>query len=187
MTLDTTIAIDIPSEDPEAAAWRLYHFARGLVDTPNDIKHAPLKPKEYGCRSIRNPMGIGLNAWMRVNYDHNLHEHGPDCEDPDEAKWIHSDPCSIGLATHEVLFDTTYGYRGDNGETCSDLHARYIIALGRWCDQQGLKWWWQNEFTGEWHRGTEGLAEFGDAFRDTGAEAWFQTKVIPAIAASIGR
>lgn len=186
MTLTTSVAVDMPSEDSEVAAWRLYAFVRELVDTPSDVKPDP-EPKKFGHRSIWNPPGIGLNAWVWVNYDQDIHEHGEDCEDPDEAKYLHSDPTLTGLATHEVNFDTVYGYCGDNGETCSDLHARYITAVGRWCDQQGLKWWWQNEFTGEWHQGAEGLAEFGDAFRDTGAEAWFQTKVIPAIAASIGR
>lgn len=54
----------------------------------------------------------------------------------------------------DVRLDTAYGYHGPNGESCSDLHRSIVAQLGAWLDEQGVNWWAQDEFTGEWHERT---------------------------------
>ena len=54
----------------------------------------------------------------------------------------------------DVRLDTTYGFRGPNGETCGDVHREVCARLGAWLDEQGLDWWAMDEYTGEWHHRT---------------------------------
>ena len=89
--------------------------------------------------------------------------------------------CRAPVAFVEVSFDTAYSYRAPNGAGCGDLHAALVNALGAWCDQRGLMWWWQNEFTGEWHEGRDGLDELGEGGK--AATDWFVGTVAPAITA----
>ena len=100
--------------------------------------------------SIANDPGQGLCAWLIV---------------------YHRDQVEVSL-------DTAYGYDAD-GEGCGDLHARLVAQLGHWLDGKGIRWSWQNEFTGEIHEGYEGLADLGSG----GAEAstWFREIVAPAL------
>ena len=49
-----------------------------------------------------------------------------------------------------VSWDTTYGYRDDQGRSCSDLHRELTAELGAWLDEQGIDWLAQNEFSGRW-------------------------------------
>lgn len=82
-----------------------------------------------------------------------------------------------------VNWDTSYSYRGPNGQSCNDLHAYYIVALGRWLSDRGIRWCWHNEYSGEWFDGVNGLETLSQA----GAEAqdWFHAVAVPAIAAHI--
>lgn len=67
-------------------------------------------------------------------------------------------PCdyhaNIPPAYIDVRLDTTYGYRDENGWGCSDVHRDIVAKLGAWLDEQGVNWWAQDEFTGEWHERT---------------------------------
>lgn len=82
----------------------------------------------------------------------------------------------------EVNFDTAYGYTSPEGFGCSVLHALYIVKVGQWLADRGVKWRWHNEFTGKWHDGVDGLQEFvADGRR---AVTWFETVVNPAIMAA---
>jgi hypothetical protein len=115
-----------------------------------------------------------------------LHGHCADCGDPEHDEWVATDPTENGTAALEVSFDTSYGYRGPNGESCSALHARLVAKLGEWLDGRGVAWWWCNEYTGEWHAndaaGRAALAEFAGAHtRPGGADEWFRSLVLPAI------
>jgi hypothetical protein len=144
-----------------------------------DGEHIPAPGSPW---SIFNEIDQGLCALLDVHYrpDGPLHagtSHWDDC-DPGcdyaphlQAHWLH------------VSFDTAYGYRGDNGEGCGDLHARLVAQLGQWLDRQGIGWKWQNEFTGEIHDRYDGLTEL----RSGGAEAsdWFRDIVRPAIVARL--
>lgn len=132
MTLDTSIAIGKPCDVREVFA-----FCRTLLGAPEDtpVRERVCDDYKAGCKTIGNPIGIGLPALLEIYY----------------------------------------------GESCSDLHARLIRALGQWCDGRGLPWKWQNEYTGEWHDAYDGLDEFGDAHKATGADNWFRNTVMPAI------
>jgi hypothetical protein len=181
MTLNTSVAIGAPTDVRE-----VYAFCRKLLDTPEDVQ--PQESEDGHQRCIRNPGGIGLAAWLWINYGADgplRHECESWCdEDCDDAAGDR--PTDNGWAAIEVQFDTAYGYRGADGESCSDLHARLVTALGRWLDRKGLPWKWQNEYTGEWFNRFDQLDAFGDAHRSTGADDWFRNVVLPAIVSAGG-
>lgn len=180
MTLSTNVAITGP-----VSARAVYDFLRPLVKTPEHVQ-PDIKDGE-----IWNPGGVGASAWLIIY-------HGPDDgaqvmprvdgadndPDPDERDYLSESPQHNGTTHVLVDFDTAYSYR-ENGETCSDLHARLVTALGKWLDAQNAPWKWHNEYTGEWFDRYDGLAEFGDAHRATGADEWFRSLVLPAIAAEL--
>jgi len=176
MTLDTKIAITGP-----VSAHAVYNFLRPLVNTP-----AGTEP-EVKDESIWNPCGIGANAWLIVYHGPNdgaeLMPRDSDCDSDyeDERSYSRRSPHYNGTSHVVVSLDTAYSYRTDDGEGCSDLHARLIRALGQWLDAQDIPWQWQNEFTGEWSQRYDNLDAFGDAFKSTGAQAWFDNTVRPVI------
>jgi hypothetical protein len=59
--------------------------------------------------------------------------------------------------------------------------ASLVAELGKWLDERGVRWLWKNEYTGEVHSGYEQLIELCSGGFE--AAAWFQTTVLPAIAA----
>ncbi|MBN9791269.1 hypothetical protein DMP17_22060 [Pseudonocardia sp. TMWB2A] len=195
MTLSTNVAIGKPHNVRE-----VFEFCRGLLGTPDGT---PVREGagylDERTKRIGNPIGIGLPALLDITY-------GPDgplthrCDRfcstelggefdttqeqiDDHTRYVAESPTQNGWAAMIVDFDTAYGWRGEGGETCSDLHARLVTALGQWLDARGLPWKWQNEYTGEWFDRYDGLAEFGNAHRATGADAWFRNQVVPAIQA----
>lgn len=193
MTLSTMVAIGKPYNVRE-----VFDFCRRLLDTPDGtpVREGTgyLNPQ---TKQLGNPMGIGLVALLDVTYGADgpmVHQHDKWCstelggeyntsqEDIDEhARHIANDPTENGWAAIVVDFDTPYGYRGEGGETCSDVHARLVTALGKWLDERNLPWKWKNEYTGEWFDRYDQLDAFGDAHRMTGADEWFRTTVMPAI------
>jgi hypothetical protein len=182
MTLDTSIAIGKPTP-----VRPLFDFCRELLGTPVDTPFEQEDCKyRTGCKQIFNPGGLGLPAWLWIYYgaDGPMIGKPDDPNDPDDVEYVASTPTKNGWAAIEVTFDTAYGWHGQDGESCSDLHARLIRAVGQWCDRKGLPWKWRNEFTGEWHDAYEGLDEFGDAFKSSCAQDWFTNTVLPAIAAA---
>ncbi len=85
-----------------------------------------------------------------------------------------------------VDFDTAYGIRTADGMGCGDVHAVLVGQLGKWLDDQGIRWSWCNEFSGDVHSGPdryERLAELLSGAAE--ATAWFHNTVMPAIAADI--
>jgi hypothetical protein len=147
--------------------------------------------------TLMNKPGQDFNAWLRLNYkpgaplrtEADAASHDEDCNvpgseyyDPEEAvcEGDHQPACWV-----EVSFDSSYGYRDDQGRGCGDLHAGLISELGQWLDAQGVAWSWKNEYTGEVHHGYSSLVEL--ASDGCASQAWFQTTVAPAIAAEIGR
>jgi hypothetical protein len=193
MTLSTKVAIGKPHDVRE-----VFEFCRELLGTPEGTPvHEGEGYLNDQCKRIGNPIGIGLPALLDVTYGADgpmIHRCDKWCatelggewnhtqEDLDEhARHIAEDPTENGWAAIVVDFDTTYGYRGEGGESCSDLHARLVTALGRWLDERGLPWKWRNEYTGEWFDRYDQLDTLGDAHRCTGADAWFRDTVLPAI------
>jgi hypothetical protein len=171
MTLSTYMLVLDPT-DVEA----LYAEANRLVagDAEVRVNRAP--------GEIHNAGGQGLPAWLEVTYGVD----GPlDVElDPDEEE-EDGTPYQRWPQPHaiRIKWDTSYGYRDPNGRNCNDLHAAYIVAIGRWLDKRGIRWCWHNEYTGEWFDGAAGLETLSKA----GAEAqdWFLNMALPAITAHI--
>lgn len=122
---------------------------------------------------IANAPGQGFDAWLVVYYGELGHDRW--CQDPDEP------PCD--RQQHQphrvrVNWDTAYGYRSELGG-CTELHAMYILDLGQWCDERGLRWAWVNEYTGKMHHGRNGVSEFLQSGDD--AMSWFTNVVVPYI------
>jgi hypothetical protein len=199
MTLNTKVAVGKPTD-----VRKIFDFCNQLLNAPGTVEwsEGDCDGHRAGQSEIYNRPMQGLPAWLWIYHGSRVHEHDEWCDsEVGPAKWddtgqhvvtqdevdqhvaeVAADPTMNGWAAIEVTFDTAYGYRGDGGESCSDLHARLLTALGQWLDARDLPWKWQNEFTGEWHDGIDGLAEFGDAFAMTGAQSWFEDVVKPAIA-----
>lgn len=146
--------------------------------------------------TVGNELGQGLPALLDISYrpDAPLRtaeqaaEHDEDiCNLPGVAWYDEaSGPCD-GVRTWrracwlEVSFDTAYGYRDDRGYGCGDLHAEYVAKLGQWLDAKGVRWEWENEFTGEIHTGYSRLIDLASGGFE--ASAWFRTAVRPFIEA----
>jgi hypothetical protein len=149
--------------------------------------------------TISNNPGQGLRAWLMLHYRpgaplrtaDQAAAHDEDCNLPENDLYTEEwGPCD-GDHTYRranwltVSFDTAYGYSDDRGYGCGDLHAEYIAKLGQWLDAKGVRWEWQNEFTGEIHRGYTRLIDLASGGFE--ASAWFRTSVLPAIAAEAAK
>jgi hypothetical protein len=152
MTLSTRVRIT----DPVPVADLRLHLTRLLGgDESTRWKHREPSSDPLGYANPRyaNEPDQGLTAWLFVHYGAD----GPLLpEDPEDPA---PEPACV-----EVIFDTTYGYRGPRGGGCGDLHAwlieeiaDYLVRLGR---RGGLHW--QYEYDGSWHRDTVELAMLGD-------------------------
>lgn len=186
MTLDTRIYVLDPVP-PQA----VFQFCRGLIgaedrhtygETPGGLSNAP---------------GQGLPAWLMLYHGNGAPlttpeqaaAHDDDCNMPESKYYEPTEPLCDGTHTYRracwltVSFDTAYGYSDQRGYGCGDLHAEYIARLGQWLDSIGVRWEWQNEFTGEVHSGYDRLGDLGRGGKD--AADWFRTAVLPAIAADM--
>ncbi|MFC5744764.1 hypothetical protein [Actinomadura rugatobispora] len=137
------------------------------------------KPEPGNAWSIGNNAGQGLCALLDIHYrpDAPLRAKDGGCEwycDPDCEDEHRSRACWL-----EVSFDTGYGHRDQQGRGCGDLHASLVADLGKWLDERGVRWLWENEFTGEIHSGYERLIDLCTSGFE--ATAWFRSTVLPAI------
>jgi hypothetical protein len=116
-------------------------------------------------------------------------EHDEDICNLPASEWFDAERSECTGGGHDpahwlaVSFDTAYGYSDERGYGCGDLHAEYVAKLGQWLDGKGIRWAWENEFTGEIHTGYERLIELSSGGFE--ASAWFRTTVLPAIAAEL--
>lgn len=185
MTLNTEVVATTPCDPQE-----LFHFCRSLLGATETHPYTD-KPrheiwKEPGLHKIGNAIGIGLPALMWAIYRPGLEPrrtpeesvaHDEGCDTDCDGKY-HDPACWV-----EVHFDTAYGYRGDRGEGCGDLHAQLLFDLGQWFDERKIGWGWQNEFTGEWHY-EDHYAALKELCSDGGrAMAWFTETVQPLVEA----
>lgn len=196
MTLDTRIAIQ--GKAPYSAM-DIFRQCRTLLDTPDTV---PVDQKDSrwneGTKMLMHPPGVGLEAWLIMYYGADgplVHQHDKWCDTElggeynttqeqidAHAEDIASDPAENGWATMVVSIDTSYGFRNDRGESCSQRHARFIFELGTWLEACGMEWKWRNEYTDEWHSRYEGLKEFGGYHNSPGGpNDWFRNTVLPAI------
>jgi hypothetical protein len=185
VTLDTRINIIDPT--PPAA---VFAFCRALLGAADRHTHTATE------RCLSNDPGQGLPAWLMLYHGNGAPRvtaeqaatHDGDCNMPGNTYYEPDEPQCDGryhdrAGWIEVSFDTAYGYSDDRGYGCGDLHAEYVARLGQWLDSLGVRWEWQNEFTGEWHTGYDRLGDLGRGGKD--AADWFRTAVLPAIAADV--
>jgi hypothetical protein len=165
MTLSTDMLVLDPT-DVEA----LYSEANRLVAAGIEVR------VNRAAGEIHNAPGQGLPAWLEVTYGID----GPlDVElDADEVE-EDGTPYQRWPQPHAIRinWDTSYTYRDSQGRTCDDLHAAYIVTLGRWLDERGVRWCWHNEYTGEWFDGATGLETLSEA--GAKAQDWFQSMALP--------
>lgn len=144
-----------------------------------------------GVWSIGNDVGQGFCALMWIEFKPDLplrtedesRAHDVDCDDDcDGSGFAHYPPCWL-----ELRLDTTYSYRGPQGEGCGALHAKLLAQIGRWLDARGVSWGWQNEFSGERHFGDARYERLVDLVSGgVQAAAWFESQVRPFIEAEGG-
>jgi hypothetical protein len=173
MTLSTNIYILDPVDPLE-----VFNFVnKYLLNAENPrFKHEPYKwGNDPEIMTLSNEGGQGFDAWFMSKY----RKGGPlytedqiDEEDYDEP-YLTDPACFMKLD-----FDTAYGYNVPGIGGCSQLHSRYIVALHAWLAAKGVRIKWQNEFTGEYHDGLDGLEEFAGNGDD--AQAWFKS-ILPGV------
>ena len=179
MTLSTLVAITAPVDATEIHAWA----NRELLRAP-DAEHS------VGSGEIANAPGQGLDAWLitrhndgaPINWRQILYvpDEKPDYEDDDDYARECARADAMAEAWAVLDFDTAYGYVSD-GKDCGGLHAEYIARICQKVGPEHVRW--QNEFTGEWHDGLDGLADLGRGAAQ--AVDWFHTTALPAIIADI--
>jgi hypothetical protein len=148
MTLSTYVRVIDP-----IAARPVFDFCRDMLGCTDAN---PWEATTWGDgKALMNKIGQGLPSMLIVEY-------GPDGPLPASDDPHFGPPTQAALS---VNFDTAYGYKTATGAGCADLHAWLVRELGAWLDRRGHKWMWQNEFTGEWFNGSDGLDAFGDADR----------------------
>lgn len=203
MTLDTRIFVL-----DKVAPQKTFHFCRDLLGatdrhTFTDEQDSTWRKGESFVEpsnpwTISNNPGQGLPAWLMLHYrpdaplrtPEQAAEHDEDICNLPERDWYDaaSGPCDgkwhRPACWLTVSFDTAYGYKDERGYGCGDLHADYISRLGQWLDAKGVRWEWENEFTGEVHTGYSRLVELASGGFE--ASAWFRTTVLPAIQAEGG-
>jgi hypothetical protein len=186
MTLNTKIFILDQADHAE-----VFHFCRSLMDCTDAHKFGD----SGGCIS-NHPMQ-GLPAWLMVYYrpgemlltPAQAAEHDEDICNVPTSEWFDAEQGECTGEGHDpahwlaVSFDTACGYSDQRGYGCGDLHAEYVAKLGQWLDTKGIRWAWENEFTGEIHTGYERLIDLSSGGFE--ASAWFRTTVLPAIAAEL--
>lgn len=178
MTLSTDMVIIEPIDPRSVFDFALALLAGDFPGTPGWTYTPATESKGFGTSHYATTCGQGLAAWLFVHHA----DDGPlTIADEDWEADEPLPPCNEHCV--RIDWDTGYSYRGANGEGCGDLHARMVATVGHWLDEQGKTWWWHNEFTGEWHKGAEGLESLGNAGDE--AMSWFVTSVLPAIRASV--
>lgn len=181
MTLNTRIYIQGP-EDPES----LYSFINPLIGGNSDT-HV-----KRGEGSIYNAPDQGLAGWLEIDFGRDggpyraegVHDEYCPVINELERQYLEpgEEPSCVASCTPcwiKMSIDTAYSYSDAYGG-CTILHARLIVSLHEWLQQRnGTPFSWQNEYTGEVHKGLDGL----DDFIGSGEKAmeWFTGTVKPAI------
>lgn len=200
MTLDTRIYV-LDQVDPHET----FRFCRDLLGATG--RHVWYDRQDTTWRkgesfvepgnpwTVGNELGQGLPALLDISYRpgaplrtaEQVAAHDEDCNLPENSIYVEEwGPCDGDHRYRracwlEVSFDTAYGYRDERGYGCGDLHAEYVAKLGQWLDERGIRWEWQNEFTGEIHTGYSELIQLASGGFE--ASAWFRTTVLPVIEA----
>lgn len=171
MTLSTDILVCEPVNPERVFRHGLSLLARAVSFEPR-WEHCPAGDG-VGFKNAHyvSECGQGLPAWLWVHYASD----GPlTYYDPDDHEYFREtrgdawSPPWFDQHCIRIDFDTAYGYKGPNGQGCSDLHAWLVQEMVEWlADNGATKVVWKNEFTGEWFDPTEtgALLALGDPER----------------------
>lgn len=198
MTLATDMWVTGPISIPDREQlWQLgreliYHFSDrdGPAEFTDKPPHSVWGPQDMvpGVRDRDHGIGQGfcsmydfryqLLGYPVEQYDGIVHE--DDCES--DCTWHHGSPGNGWWI--RIRLDTSYGFRMESPEGfatwgCGDLHAAIVGIMGEWLTRKGIRWHWENEFTGEIHEGAEGLDELG--MSGAKAHSWLENIVKPII------
>lgn len=208
MTLSTNVYVL-----DQIDAHEVFRFCQGLIAQYDDHRRAPgdqqwteRQDQNYadGTWAVRpgNPWSIDnlpgqdLPAWLLLAHGggsplrtaEQAAEHDEDiCNIPSSYCYDDTEPLCDGSSHRpacwlKVDFDTAYGYSA-NGMGCGDLHAALVAGLGQWLTSQGVRWLWQNEFTGEIHDDPRRLIDLCRGGFE--AAQWYRTTALPMILAGI--
>lgn len=181
MTLCTHVLIREPVD-----AMTVFAKCRDLLGATEKTE-ARLYFHNTGNWLVGNKIAQGLPALLDIEFrpgaplrtPEQSAEHEDWCNDDCDGSH-HEPPCWL-----DVSFDTAYGYQSSDGEGCGHVHVRLVSDLGLWLNDRGLSWQWQNEYTGEWHDGSEGFEPLTELIGGSeAAHEWFTNLVLPAIVAS---
>jgi hypothetical protein len=148
MTLATRIYVLDPI-DPE----KLHDECNRLIGAGDECvveRHR----SEYveGLYHIDNRVDQGYPAWLTMEYglDNMIV--------PDKESWMPMPYCIC------VDFDTSYGYKRDNGAHASDFHAYLVREVGHYLQSlpSAPRWVWVNEFDASLHVEFDGIEDLGD-------------------------
>jgi len=177
MTLSTNIRVVQKTDPAELHAW----INKNLLKAPN-AKFTEGGDPDAG--SLNNDPGQGYSAWLSMRWDSNgiptARETYPEDYDATSTYGL-DEPKNAFL---NINFDTAYGYHGDLGEGCTELHSRFVIDLAKeYFEPRGLDFYWQDEYSGKWYHGldTQGFNAFLGS--GEGAMDWFNNTVVPVITA----
>jgi len=176
MTLSTVIVVEKPIDPKELFFWVNKNLLRTSTPVFTEKKD-----------SICNSPGQGLDALFLLYHNNGERLEGRgyfdesdfDPEDyfSEEDRISDRDRAEESQRLHNdgyvyLDFDTAYGYSGPDGLGCNELHAFFIISLVKHLAETGNSLHWKDEYSGEWHSGTEGLKEFVDS--NEGVYDWFK-------------
>ena len=164
MTLKTRFYVTTPGIDPQAI-WDLLMAHVETEDTvPNTVYTGPAKYGRIGQTLKSTRRGSGRNALCHMYYtetEEEIPQHPSETDDP-ELEDLENDVHYNPHAYIELSFETAYGYRGPDGEECSDLHRTILLSLSSYVTSHGGEFIWNDEFTGEWHTGIEPISTLGE-------------------------
>lgn len=176
MTLSTHVLVSGPVTHQQ-----VFDKVNDLLNIP--ANRATVSRTEDGEIHLDNQIAQGFDAWVLSK---SRKDGQPFVGEHDTGEWACEEDCDhwrhvVSGYEIDVDMDTAYGYRGDNGDGCADLHARVIVGLVQWASETSpdIEIRWLNEFTGEVHTGLDGIADFTSIGGE--AQAWFTNTVLPSI------
>lgn len=153
MTLASQLSINGATDKDALEIWE---YSKTLIKARDDYRQETEDHSDWV--RISAGWGQGYPSWMGVEFSLNDKplaswsvRHGYE-EDPEEEP----DPTTTVM----MHYDTAYGYSGDNGANCSDLHSFLMKSVRDNFADRGWTFTWYNEYMGEWSE------DFDDMFGD---------------------
>lgn len=167
MTLNTYFYITTPGIDPDTVWNALLDMVEpeGFERSRDEYTETGDKAvRDWGPKGVTNAntkVGIGLYAWCFLSYMEDGSTIPLDVDETDDKDAEGGDMVYRPRSYVRLDFDTSYGYRGPNGEGSSGLHGRIVTRLAEVVTEQGGEYAWHDEFEGEWFTDLDHIPDFG--------------------------